>query len=151
MTNTSIEQIIKNNRLYCFSTEYNESDDIERKKKLSAVINKLSDKKTPQSNLEKFNQMLTKIEVSHTKKPFHRLNEFQKEKLVKSFVDEKFGVNDNHVKTIMKMIINKEIVSANVEYDIDNFKILSIKNIDKVDDNIVLKPKKTIKSKKVKV
>jgi hypothetical protein len=142
-----MEQIIKANRLYCFKSEYNHSDDLERKKKLSAIINKLSDTKAAQTNLEKFNQMLNKIEVSQTKKPFHRLNEFQKEKLVKAYVIETFGENDLYVKTIMKMIVNKDIASTNIEYNMDDFKLEKIKNIEESNSEIILKAKKTSKQK----
>ena len=79
---TGMEQLIKNNRIYSFTNEFNVSDDLERKKQLHALIQKFTNTSTPQSNLEKFNAMLNKIEVTQTKKPFHRLNEFQKEKLV---------------------------------------------------------------------
>lgn len=145
-----MEQIIKTNRLYCFTSEYNKTDDIERKKKLSALIQKLSETKSSQTNLEKFNQMLNKIEVSQTKKPFHRLNEFQKERLVKAYVIEKFGENDLYVKGIMKMIINKDLISADIKYNMDEFKLETIKNIEINNNTIILKPKKT-PSKKVKV
>lgn len=144
-----MEQIIKANRLYCFTSEYNKTNDIERKKLLSALIQKLSETKSSQTNLEKFNQMLNKIEVSQTKKPFHRLNEFQKEKLVKAYVIEKFGENDLYVKEIMKMIKNKNIVSADIKYNMDEFKLETIKNIEENNNTIILKPKKT-PSKKVK-
>ena len=131
-----MEQIIKANRLYCFTYEYNKTNDIERKKLLSALIQKLSETKSSQTNLEKFNQMLNKIEVSQTKKPFHRLNEFQKEKLVKFYVIEKFGENDLYVKEIMKMIKNKDIVSADIKYNMDEFKLENIKNIKEKDGKI---------------
>ena len=145
-----MEQIIKANRLYCFKSEYNKTDDNQRKKILFALIQKLSDTKSPQTNLEKFNQMLNKIEVSQTKKPFYRLNEFQKEKLVKAYVTDNFGENDLYVKTIMKMIVNKDITSTNIEYNMDEFKLEKIKNIEENNNKIILKPKKTI-TKKVKV
>lgn len=142
-----MEQIIKNNRLYCFKNEYNQTDDLERKKKLDAIINKLSDTKATQTNLEKFNQMLNKIEVSQTKKPFHRLNEFQKEKLVKAYVTETFGENDLYVKTIIKMIANKDITSINIEYNMDDFKLEKIKNIEESNGELILKAKKISKQK----
>jgi len=142
-----MQQIIKANRLFCFTSEYNTTDDIERKRKLSALIQKLSDTKSSQTNLEKFNQMLNKIEVSQTKKPFHRLNEFQKEKLVKAYVIEKFGENESYVKEIMKMIKNKDIVSADIKYNMDEFKLETIKNIEVNNKTIILKPKKTSKQK----
>jgi len=142
-----MEQIIKANRLYCFTSEYNKTDDNQRKKILSALIQKLSDTKSSQTNLEKFNLMLNKIEVSQTKKPFYRLNEFQKEKLVKAYVIEKFGDNELYVKEIMKMIINKDITSADIKYNMDEFKLENIKNIELNNNKIILKPKKTSKQK----
>lgn len=145
-----MEQIIKANRIYCFKSEYNKTDDLERKKKLSALIQKLSETKSSQTNLEKFNQMLNKIEVSQTKKPFHRLNEFQKEKLVKAYVIEKFGENDLYVKELMKMILNKDIPSADIKYNMDEFKLETIKNIEVINNKIILKPK-NISSKKEKL
>jgi hypothetical protein len=151
---TGLEQLIKNNRIYSFTTEYNVIDDVDRKKQLHGLIQKLSSATTPQSNLEKFNSMLNKIEVTQTKKPFHRLNEFQKEKLVKAYVDETYDVDDKisikYVKTIMEFIKKKDIASSNIEYDIDNFKLNTIKNIIVVDGDIQIKPKKIVKEKVVK-
>ena len=144
---TGMEQLIKNNRIYSFTNEFNVSDDLERKKQLHALIQKFTNTSTPQSNLEKFNAMLNKIEVTQTKKPFHRLNEFQKEKLVKACVTDNYKVSDDvntkYVKTIMEFIKNKYITSANIEYDIDNFKLVKIKNILEMNGELQIKPKKT--------
>ena len=146
-----MEQIIKNNRIYSFKSEYNETEDLERKKKLFALIEKFSKPSIIQNNLEKFNQMLNKIEVSQTKKPFHRLNEFQKEKLIKAYVLETYGENDSYVKIIMDMIKNKLISSTNIEYSIDDFKLEKIKNIEENNGTLIIKPKKTKVEKVEKV
>jgi len=142
-----MEQIIKNNRVYSFTSEYNETEDLERKKKLFALIEKFSKPVVSQNNLEKFNQMLNKIEVSQTKKPFHRLNEFQKEKLVKAYVSDTYGENESYVKIIMDMIKNKLITSSNIEYLMDEFKLQKIKNIEELNGTLIIKPKKTSKQK----
>jgi len=154
MEYTILEKVIRDNKLFAYSNELSRTTENDRKVELEKLILDLKKHNSNPTNLEKFNQMLTKIEVTQTKKPFYRLNGFQKEKLIRSFVEEKFPDKnvDVNIKFLMDLLGNKELSSTNIDYDMENFKINSIKNIELVDDKLTLKPKKTIKKpiKKVK-
>jgi hypothetical protein len=60
-------------------------------------------------------------------------------------------IANKYVKTIMEFIKNKNITSANIEYDIDNFKLVKVKNIQEVNGELQLKPKRTKVDKVVEV
>ena len=138
-----MDKIVIDNKIWRFETEFQHTDDITRRSQLKAIVSKL--KNSNQNPIEKFNQILNNIEIQQTKKPYHRLNVYQKEQLVKAYVEKTWGENDKYTKQIMELIKDKKIVTANVVYDMDKFVLDNIKNIIVQDDNIVIKPKKKAK------
>jgi hypothetical protein len=145
-----MDKIVIDNKLYRFEQEYENCDDIIRRAQLKGIIDKLNGKN--QNNIEKFNQILNNLQNEQSKKPYHRLNAFQKQQIVKAYVNETWGVDkiDKYSKQIMKLIDSKEIATSNVIYDVDTGVLKSIKNIEQVDDNIIIKQKKTVKKVVVK-
>ncbi len=145
-----MDKIVIDNKLYRFEQEYENCDDIIRRAQLKGIIDKLNGKN--QNNIEKFNQILNNLQNEQSKKPYHRLNIFQKEQIVKSYVNETWGAEkvDKYTKQIMKLIDSKDISTSNVTYDADTGVLKSIKNIEEVDNNIVIKQKKITKKVIVK-
>ncbi len=145
-----MDKIVIDNKLYRFEQEYENCDDIIRRAQLKGIIDKLNGKN--QNNIEKFNQILNNLQNEQSKKPYHRLNIFQKEQIVKSYVNETWGAEkvDKYTKQIMKLIDSKDISTSNVTYDADTGVLKSIKNIEEVNDNIIIKQKKTVKKVVVK-
>ena len=145
-----METLVIDNKLYRFNTEYDHNDDLTRRAQLKAIVDKL--KRHNSNNVEKFNQILNNIQTEHNKKPYHRLNLFQKEQMVKDFVFRTWGENkvESYSKQILKFIEKKEIVTQNVVYNIETGELKSIKNIIIKDDKILIKEKKIIRKTKSK-
>ena len=78
-----MEQIIKDNKIYRFNLELKHITDERRKHTIKNIIDNLKNPKSIPNNLERFNLMLDKIDTVKVKKPFYRLNAFQKESIIK--------------------------------------------------------------------
>ncbi len=144
-----MDKIVIDNKIYRFEQEYENCEDITRRTQLKAIVDKLHGKS--QNNIEKFNQILNNLQNEQSKKPYHRLNAFQKEQIIKSYVNETWGADkvDKYSKQIMKFIESKDIATSNVTYDVENGLLKNIKNIEEVDDNIVIKAKAKVVKKVV--
>jgi hypothetical protein len=142
-----MDKIVIDNKIYRFEQEYENCEDIGRRVQLKAIVDKLHGKS--QNNIEKFNQILNNLQNEQSKKPYHRLNAFQKEQIIKSYVNETWGAAkiDKYSKQIMKFIESKDIATSNVTYDVENGLLKNIKNIEEVDDNIVIKAKAKVTKK----
>jgi hypothetical protein len=142
-----METLVIDNKLYRFNTEYEHSDDLTRRAQLKAIADKLKGHNS--NNLEKFNQILKNIQTVQNKKPYHRLNLFQKEQIVKDYVFRTWGDSkvESYTKQILKFIENKAIVTQNVVYNIETGELNNIKNICVKDDKIILKEKIVRKTK----
>ena len=142
--------IVIQNKLFRFELEYNNTDDILRRSQLKAIIEKLQGRE--QNNVEKFNQILNNIQNVQNKKPYHRLNLFQKEQLVKDYVERTWGNTnlEKYTKQIVKYIVDKKITTPNVVYSKETGTLESIKNICEENNEIVIKEKNTKIAKVVK-
>lgn len=138
-----MDTIVLQNKIYRFELEYEMTDDVQRRGVLKAIIEKLQGK--GQNTVDKFNNYLNNILTTQNKKPYHRLNLFQKEQLVKDYVFRTWGKDkvELYTKQTMQLIINKDIKTPNIIYSIENGIIENIKNISEENGNIVLKLKKT--------
>ena len=123
-----MDTIVIQNKLFRFQTEYDNTDDITRRGQIKAIIDKL--KKNKLNNVEKFNQILNNIQTVQSKKPYYRLNSFQKEQIVKNYVIKNWGElkTDEYTKEIMTMIGLKQITTPNIVYDIESGELQKIKN-----------------------
>ena len=142
-----MDKIVIDNKLYRFEQEYENCDDILRRAQLKAIIDKLNGKN--QNNIEKFNQILNNLQNEQSKKPYHRLNAFQKEQIVKAYVNQTWSAEkvDKYTKQIMALITSKEIITSNVTYDVETGILKSIKNIEEVNNNIAIKSKPKVVKK----
>uniref|UniRef100_A0A6C0EB89 Uncharacterized protein n=1 Tax=viral metagenome TaxID=1070528 RepID=A0A6C0EB89_9ZZZZ len=143
----SIYDIIRQNKLNRFSSELQHTTDAKRKEIIKAIINKNQVKKTV---AEQYNEKLKVAEQSQLKKEFFRLKSFQKEEVIKKYLEEKMKDNvDEGVKTLMKLLEDKKVKPKDVDYDMENAKILSIKGIDIDDDEVkIIKKAKAVKKTK---
>jgi hypothetical protein len=146
-----MDTLVIDNKLYRFNTEYENTDDLTRRAQLKAIFEKLKGRNL--NNIDKFNQILNNIQDKQNTKPYHRLNLFQKEQIIKEYVKEKWGEDkiESYTKQILKFIETKKIITSNVVYNIDTGKLELIKNIIVENDLIQIKEKskKTI-TKKIK-
>jgi hypothetical protein len=143
-----MDTLVIDNKLYRFNTEYENTDDLTRRAQLKAISEKLKGRNL--NNVEKFNQILNNIQTKQNNKPYHRLNLFQKEQIVKDYVKEKWGINkvESYAKQILKFIETKQIVTSNVVYNLETGLLENIKNIIIEDDLVCIKTK-GCKSKQV--
>ena len=144
-----MDTLVIDNKLYRFNTEYENTDDLTRRAQLKAISEKLKGRNL--NNIEKFNQILNNIQTKQNNKPYHRLNLFQKEQIVKDFVKEKWGDDkvESYTKQILKFIENKKIVTANVVYNVETGTLENIKNII-IEDGVVCIKTKGAKTKGAK-
>jgi hypothetical protein len=140
-----MDTIVLQNKIYRFELEYEMTDDVQRRAILKAIIEKLHGK--GQNTVDKFNNFLNNILTTQNNKPYHRLNLFQKEQVVKDYVFRTWNKDkvELYTKQIMQLIIDKEIKTPNIIYSIENGRLENIKNISEENGNIVLKQKKPTK------
>jgi hypothetical protein len=142
-----IQKIILNNTKdrYLLELEYTEDEEI--KKEIMNIIAKLE--KPLQNKIQNFNNQINEMEQLSMKKQFYRLKTPQKINLLKDYFTL-HNVNSDKVEIfaneIIKMIETDVIKNKDVEYDIDNIKIIQINRIEIVNNE--LKYIKTKVSKK---
>lgn len=138
-----MDTLVIDNKLYRFNTEYENTDDLTRRAQLKAISEKLKGRNM--NNIEKFNQILNNIQTKQNNKPYHRLNLFQKEQIVKDYVKEKWGVDkiESYTQQILKFIENKKIVTSNIVYNIELGVLENIKNIIIENDIVRIKTRGT--------
>lgn len=140
-----MDTIVLQNKIYRFESEYEMTDDVQRRAILKAIIGKLHGK--GQNTVDKFNTFLNNILTTQNNKPYHRLNLFQKEQVIKDYVFRTWGKDkvELYAKQIMQFIIDKEIKTPNIVYSIETGQLENIKNICEENGNIILKQKKVTK------
>lgn len=136
-----MDTLVIDNKLYRFNTEYENTDDLTRRAQLKAISEKLKGRNM--NNIEKFNQILNNIQTKQINKPYHRLNLFQKEQIIKDYIKEKWGDNkvESYTKQILKFIELKKIVTSNVVYNVETGTLENIKNIIIENDLVSIKTK----------
>ena len=136
-----MDSMVIDNKLYRFNTEYENTDDLTRRAQLKAISEKLKGRNL--NNIEKFNQILNNIQNKQNNKPYHRLNLFQKEQIVKDYVKEKWGDDkvESYTKQILKLIELKKIVTSNVVYNVETGTLENIQIIIIEEDEVCIKLK----------
>jgi hypothetical protein len=132
-----MQDLIVQNKLYHFEMEYdihtNNNENLERRQHLQCAINKLKNVSNTTNSLERFDTMLDRIETASVKKPFYRLNLFQKETILKSYIEDSLKIPKSKQQSILKQILaliaEKKIVTANITYNVETSKLTSINNI----------------------
>jgi hypothetical protein len=152
-----MQDLIVQNKLYHFEMEYDihtlNNENLERRQHLQCAINKLKNIANTTNSLERFDTMLDRIETASTKKPFYRLNSFQKETILRSYIEDSLKIpkskQDSILKQLLELIAEKKIVTANITYCIDTSKLTSINNIEINNDIVsIIKNQRVKKEKK---
>jgi len=140
------DKVIKNNILYRFNNEYNNSFDDERKTILTKVLKNLQKEKdseidTKKINQNKLNDFLDKITNNKLKQTWSRLNYDQKLSKIEEFINNyeyKSSTNKKSVIKHFKILLDKNKLSSSkeVSYDKENCKITAIKDFNEIIKNI---------------
>jgi len=151
-----MQDLIVENKLYHFEMEYDintaNNDLLERRQHLQCAINKLKNVSNTTTPLEKFDTMLERIETVSAKKPFYRLNTFQKENILRTYIENVLSIDkskqEDILKQIMALIAEKKIVSANISYCTETSVLKFISNIDIQNNTVSIVKKERTKSLK---
>lgn len=154
-----MQDLIVQNKLYHFEMEYDihtlNNENLERRQHLQCAINKLKNVSNTTNSLERFDTMLDRIETASVKKPFYRLNSFQKETILRSYIEDSLKIpkskQDSILKQLLELIADKKIVTANITYCIETSKLTSINNINidlKLGTVMIIKKERAKKEKK---
>ena len=153
MDKPTLDKLVLSNKIYRFQEEYINTDDPKRQIIIKNIVDKYKNLHSPISTVDRFNNLLNRIEEAHNKKAFYKLNMYQKEQLVKDYVKNNYASTsdkENKITSqIIKLIEDKKILSANVVYDIDNYKLNKIKNIAVNDGVVTLLIKKNVKNNQI--
>lgn len=150
-----IQKIILNNTKdrYLLELQYTEDEDI--KKEINNIIIKLE--KPLENKIQNFNNKINELEQLSMKKQFYRLKAPQKINLLKTyFILQNIDLDkvDKLADELIKMINDDVIKNKDIEYDIENTKILKINKIEIVNNELkFIKTKvckKTVESKESK-
>jgi hypothetical protein len=151
-----MQNLIVENKLYHFEMEYDihtlNNENLERRQHLQCAINKLKNISNTHNSLEKFDTMLEKIELVSVKKPFYRLNAFQKENILKTYIKDVLKIEmskqEDILKQILKLISEKKITTTNISYIIETSVLQSISNINIENDIVSIVKKERAKKEK---
>jgi hypothetical protein len=121
-----MEELIKNNKLYRFTAELENTQDVSRKIIIKSIIDNLITAHKL-SNIERFHEMLLKCDKVICKKPYNRLSVFQKKTILKEYLETYIKSNklnnnkiDKLVDDILDLIKNKKINSKNLIFNEEN-------------------------------
>ena len=87
-----MEKIVKDNKIYRFSNELQNTQDEKRKIEISSILHHLKNYHKL-TNIERFHDMLLKCDKVIAKKPFHRLTLFQKKTILKDYLEKYLTAN----------------------------------------------------------
>ena len=141
-----MEQIIKDNKIYRFNLESKHITDERRKYTIKNIIDNLKNPTSIPNNLEKFNSVLDKVGAVKIKKPFYRLNAFQKESIIKEYITKYIkenNLNEENIikftKQILSLIKDKKLSSSSFDFNQETHVMNNIKKIQITNDGVSLK------------
>jgi len=140
------DKVIKNNLIYRFTNEFNNTFDDDRKQILIKVLKNINKEKeieidTKQLNKNKLNDFLDKITNNKFKQTWSRLNYDQKFMKIEEFINNyeyKSSVNKKNIIKHFKYLLDKNKLSSSkeVSYDKETCKITAIKDFNEIIKNI---------------
>lgn len=111
----SIIDVIRENKMYRYTMELEQTKDEEKREKLKKRIEENSNKT---SAIEEFNNKLDKIDEMQYNKLFYKLKIFQKENRIRKYINKEYKKEGEEIiKEIMEMIIKGEIKTKDIEYE----------------------------------
>jgi len=131
-----MEEIIKDNKIYRFTKELENTEDHNRQIIITSILDNLRNYHQ-RTNIERFHDILLKCDKVIAKKPFHRLSLFQKKSIIKEYLESYIKHNklnsdkiDKLVDDVIDLIKNKKINSKNLIFNEENAQKLD--NITKI-------------------
>ena len=133
---------------YITELEYVETEEEKNEiKKILQKYNKISEKK-----IDIFDNKMNEIELLTMKKLFYRLKEPQKINRLKPYFIEKYNLSNEeatkNAEQIIELLNSDMLKNKDINYDVDNIKVIDIKNIDFDNSTKMIKIIKLIKSQK---
>jgi hypothetical protein len=118
-----IDNIIKENKLFRFTTEYAHTINPDRKNILEHIIRAFDTSNTISCTKNKLEQIYNKIDENCLKKKWGRLTDEQKKDRLKLYYND----DQDKYNMIVKLLEEKKLKQSCVEYDTISSKIISIK------------------------
>ena len=145
-----INDLVRDNKIYRYIFELQNSKNENEKIELQNILNDLQNTKSKNVNsLDNLKNHISEIESMKFKKIWSRLKDFQKEDRLLKFLNSLELKNDVKEKIINLFNDGKLNSSKDVEYDNENCEIISLKCLEKDDnENYFIKEKNSKKLKK---
>lgn len=140
-----IDEIVKDNKLFRFASELQDTTDSERKKHLNIIIQLLQGKH-PDDAHKKLQELYTYIDKQIYKQTWTKLTKDQKIIKIKEFVKD--TINDSEeresIENELIQLINKGKLKTirDVTYDSEQSKIITISVLKKVNEKYIIDKKK---------
>lgn len=112
ITSKVIDDIVRDNYIFRFASELQQTSDEERKDAIRSIINKIQ-YNNPQSSQDKLSSICNNIDEFLLKKTWGRLNIEQKINRIKFYMEGK----DDDAQEIIDMLKNGTLKNSDVDYD----------------------------------
>lgn len=141
---------------YALELQYVETD--EEKQEINKILSRYD--KSTEKKIDEFNNKMDQIELLTMKKLFYRLKDSQKINRLNLYFKNKYNLSDEESEknsnNIIELLKTDILKNKDINYDVDNIKIVDINNIDFDSETKLIKfiktqkPIKKEKSTKVK-
>ena len=144
--NTTIDNVIRENKIYRFSSELQYNEDEDRKKSLRDILKQLQNDNNDKSSKarENLNVICEKLNQNQLKKKWYRLTKDQKIDQITKYYEEKIEneiTRKNTISNVLEMLESEKLKNKNVEYNEKDGKIINIEiEIKNVKEKISKKP-----------
>lgn len=150
-----ITNLIVDNIKFRYELELQFVDTDEERNEINKIISKYNN--TSEIKIDTFNEKIDQIDNLTMKKLFYRLKEPQKINRLNIYFKTKYNLSDDEAEknslNIIELLKNDILKNKDIEYDVENIKIIDIKNIDFNEETkliSVVKKKSKIKESKTK-
>ena len=115
---------------YALELQYVETD--EEKQEINKILSRYD--KSTEKKIDEFNNKMDQIELLTMKKLFYRLKDSQKINRLNLYFKNKYNLSDEESEknsnNIIELLKTDILKNKDINYDIENIKIIDIKNID---------------------
>lgn len=115
---------------YALELQYVETD--EEKQEINKILSRYD--KSTEKKIDEFNNKMDQIELLTMKKVFYRLKDSQKINRLNLYFKNKYNLSDEESEknsnNIIELLKTDILKNKDINYDIENIKIIDIKNID---------------------
>jgi len=126
-----INNMIIDNIKFRYQLELQFVDTDEERNEINKIISKYNN--TSETKIDTFNDKMDQIDNLTMKKLFYRLKEPQKINRLNIYFKDKYNLSDNEANinstNIIELLKNDMLKNKDIEYDVENIKIINIKNI----------------------